>query len=217
MWGWVGLDGCPRWGGERVPPGRQTGQQDAGDHEGNKCRSQPLLTTLAFTTLLANARNTGMETNPSRFCRFFRIIPNGFWAQTAVIPFRVPFANNGPCAAGAPPRMKFASLMYFVYIKRISGEVRCRAATHKGMKMGYTAARGERTEVGWMLVQPARRRKLTRVRPGYLSVAASRDVSTSKKLVVDPRPTLMLFLSREQDHRKREEGHAGDSRTLCGH
>src|SRR5947199_10417974 len=96
-------------------------------------------------------------------------------------------------------------------------EVRCRAATHKGMKMGYTAARGERTEVGWMLVQPARRRKLTRVRPGYLSVAASRDVSTSKKLVVDPRPTLMLVLAREQDHRKREEGHAGDSRTRCGH
>ena len=32
-----------RVGGNRVPPSCEPGQQDAGDHEGNKCRTQPLV------------------------------------------------------------------------------------------------------------------------------------------------------------------------------
>ena len=34
MWGWEGLDGRPRWGGDRVPPSKEPGDQDAGDHQG---------------------------------------------------------------------------------------------------------------------------------------------------------------------------------------
>ncbi len=41
MSGWVGLDGRP-WGG-------MGGEQDAGDHQGNKCRTHPPPTALAPT------------------------------------------------------------------------------------------------------------------------------------------------------------------------
>ena len=49
MEGWEGLHGRPCWGGDRVPPSCGPGEQDAGDREGNKCRSPPLHTTLAPT------------------------------------------------------------------------------------------------------------------------------------------------------------------------
>jgi hypothetical protein len=32
------------------------------------------------------------------------------------------FATNGSCIIDAPPRMKLAPMMHFVYIKRVSGE-----------------------------------------------------------------------------------------------
>src|SRR5205823_5876869 len=48
----------------------------------------------SFKTLLANARNTGKGTNPGRFCRFLRLIPDGFLAQTVAIPLIVSFANK---------------------------------------------------------------------------------------------------------------------------
>jgi hypothetical protein len=53
------------------------------------CASPPTL-----KTLLANERNTGMETNPGRFCRFLRMILDGFLAQTVAIPLIVSFANK---------------------------------------------------------------------------------------------------------------------------
>ena len=34
MWGWEDLDGRQRWGGDRVPPSKEPGDQDAGDHQG---------------------------------------------------------------------------------------------------------------------------------------------------------------------------------------
>ena len=49
---------------------------------------------LPFTTLLANARNTGMGTNPGRFCRFLHLIPDGCLAQTVAIPLIVSLANK---------------------------------------------------------------------------------------------------------------------------
>jgi hypothetical protein len=35
------------------------------------------------------------------------------------------FATNGSCAESAPPHMKIAHFMHFVYIKRFSGEYHC--------------------------------------------------------------------------------------------
>ena len=55
----------------------------------------------------------------------------------------IDFANNEPCACGAPLRMKL-----IVPYPLISEEVPCRCATSKGRKMGYTSGDQERAEVG---------------------------------------------------------------------
>ena len=38
-----------RWGWDRVAPSWESGERDAGDHKGNKCRTHPLPTALAPT------------------------------------------------------------------------------------------------------------------------------------------------------------------------
>jgi hypothetical protein len=75
-------------------------------------------------------------------------------------------------------------------------------------------------ELSWSIrevVNLTRARKLTRVRPVDLSVATPQGVSTSKKLVGDPHPFLILFSHRharflpKKKERKREDSHASDS------
>ena len=86
MWGWVGLDGRLCWGGDRVPPRWEPGEQDAGDLKGPPNSTS---TTLAPTDRLASCltsrfRLMRMRADQSAMCAINRHLRfSGFICQSA--------------------------------------------------------------------------------------------------------------------------------------